>query len=111
MGLRPPALTRLWFALGLAASAGPAQEAILSNAAPEDFSRGRALVALQNAFHRLASSDSLEESLVATVGCGGDSGTNAAVAGALLGAWHGRSAFPPCSPVRLALYQCTAWRR
>src|SRR5262249_26152548 len=73
---------------------GPAQEAILSNAAPEDFSRGRALVALQNAFHRLSSGASLEESLVATVGCGGDSGTNAAVAGALLGARHGRHGFP-----------------
>jgi ADP-ribosylglycohydrolase/fructose-1,6-bisphosphatase/inositol monophosphatase family enzyme len=73
---------------------GPAQEAILSNAAPDDFSRGRALVALQNAFHRLSSSESLEESLVATVGCGGDSGTNAAVAGALLGARDGRNAFP-----------------
>jgi ADP-ribosylglycohydrolase/fructose-1,6-bisphosphatase/inositol monophosphatase family enzyme len=73
---------------------GPAQEAILRNAAPDDFSRGRALVALQNAFYRLSSSASLEESLVATIGGGGDSGTNAAVAGSLLGALHGRNAFP-----------------
>ena len=73
---------------------GPAREAILRNAAPDDFSRGRALVALQNAFHRLASSASLEESLVATVGYGGDTDTNAAIAGALLGALHGRGAFP-----------------
>jgi hypothetical protein len=28
------------------------------------------------------------------VGCGGDADTNAAVAGALLGALHGRDAFP-----------------
>ncbi|HEY1287555.1 MAG TPA: inositol monophosphatase family protein [Burkholderiales bacterium] len=73
---------------------GPAREAILRNALPDDFSRGRALVALQNAFHRLSSSESPEESLVATVGRGGDTDTNAAIAGALLGACHGRDAFP-----------------
>jgi ADP-ribosylglycohydrolase len=73
---------------------GPAQEAILRSDAPEDFSRGRALISLQNAFHCLASSASVEESLVATVGRGGDTDTNAAVAGALLGALHGRDAFP-----------------
>ena len=49
---------------------------------------------LQNAFYRLSSNASLEESLVATVGCGGDTDTNAAIAGALLGALHGRGAFP-----------------
>jgi ADP-ribosylglycohydrolase len=37
----------------------------------------------------------VEELLVATVGRGGDTDTNAAVAGALLGALHGRGAFPP----------------
>ena len=73
---------------------GAAREAILSNAAPDDFSRGRALVSQQNAFHRLASSASVEESLVATVGRGGDTDTNTAIAGALLGARHGRGAFP-----------------
>ena len=73
---------------------GAAREAILSNAAPDDFSRGRALVSLQNAFHLLASSASVEESLVATVGRGGDTDTNTAIAGALLGARHGRGAFP-----------------
>jgi ADP-ribosyl-[dinitrogen reductase] hydrolase len=73
---------------------GQAQEAILRRAAPADFSRGRALVSLQNAFHCLASSASVEELLVATVGRGGDTDTNAAVAGALLGALHGRGAFP-----------------
>jgi ADP-ribosyl-[dinitrogen reductase] hydrolase len=80
--------------VGAANCTGPAREAILSNAAPDDFSRGRALVSLQNAFHRLASSASVEESLVATVGCGGDTDTNTAIAGALLGARHGRAAFP-----------------
>ncbi|HEY7240570.1 MAG TPA: inositol monophosphatase family protein [Burkholderiales bacterium] len=79
---------------GAAHCTGPAQEAILRGAAPGDFTRGRALVALQNAFHRLASGASVEESLVATVSYGGDTDTNAAIAGALLGALHGRDAFP-----------------
>jgi hypothetical protein len=73
---------------------GPAREAIQRNALPESFERSRALTALQNAFFRLASKASVEESLVATVGCGGDTDTNAAIAGALLGALHGRDAFP-----------------
>jgi ADP-ribosylglycohydrolase/fructose-1,6-bisphosphatase/inositol monophosphatase family enzyme len=73
---------------------GPAQDAIQRNALPESFERPLALTALQNAFYRLAGKASVEESLVATVGCGGDTDTNAAVAGALLGALHGRAAFP-----------------
>jgi len=80
--------------VALAHCTGPAHEAIKRNALPEDFARGRAIIALQNAFYRLSSSASLEESLVATVGCGGDTDTNAATAGALLGALHGRGAFP-----------------
>ncbi|MBI5513224.1 MAG: ADP-ribosylglycohydrolase family protein [Deltaproteobacteria bacterium] len=64
--------------------------------APEDFQRrqGWVLVALQNAFHALASGPSLEDALVATVGRGGDTDTNGAIAGALLGAVHGREAVP-----------------
>ena len=73
---------------------GPAREAIQRNAPPESFARGSALVALQNAFYRLAATASVEESLVATIACGGDTDTNAAIAGALLGALHGRAAFP-----------------
>lgn len=73
---------------------GPAQEAIRRDALPESFERGWVITALQNAFYRLSSSASLEESLVATVACGGDTDTNAAIAGALLGALHGRAAFP-----------------
>ena len=56
--------------------------------------RPLAVTALQNAFYRLASRANVEESLVATVSCGGDTDTNAAIAGALLGAFHGRDAFP-----------------
>ena len=73
---------------------GPAREAIERNALPETFDRPHALTSLQNAFYRLSSKASVEESLVATVGCGGDTDTNGAIAGALLGALHGREAFP-----------------
>jgi ADP-ribosylglycohydrolase/fructose-1,6-bisphosphatase/inositol monophosphatase family enzyme len=64
--------------------------------APEDFMthQGWVLIALQNAFHQLFSASSVEEALVATVGAGGDTDTNAAIAGALLGAAQGREAFP-----------------
>ena len=55
---------------------------------------GWVLLALQNAFHALLRSASLEEGVVATVRRGGDTDTNAAIAGALLGAVHGRDAIP-----------------
>ena len=80
--------------VALAHCTGAAHEAIQRRKCPEDFSRGWVITALQNAFFRLASNATLEESLVATVGCGGDTDTNAAIAGALLGAFHGRAAFP-----------------
>jgi ADP-ribosylglycohydrolase/fructose-1,6-bisphosphatase/inositol monophosphatase family enzyme len=56
--------------------------------------QGWALVALQNAFHELLHAPTLEEGVVATVRRGGDADTNAAIAGALLGAVHGRAAVP-----------------
>ncbi|HVJ12290.1 MAG TPA: inositol monophosphatase family protein [Burkholderiales bacterium] len=79
----------------LAHSKGAAREAVASGKPPADyFARmGWVLVALQNAFFHLKNS-SLEDALVATVGAGGDTDTNAAVCGALLGAAHGRSAIP-----------------
>ena len=55
---------------------------------------GWVLVAFQNAFYELLHSKSLEEALVATVMQGGDTDTNAAIAGSLLGAVHGRNAIP-----------------
>jgi hypothetical protein len=42
----------------------------------------------------LRSSADVETSLIQTIACGGDTDTNAAIAGALLGALHGRAAFP-----------------
>jgi len=80
-------------------SKGPAHEAVKRGAkgvAPTDFFThpGWVLVALQNAFYCLQSHE-FEEGLVETVGRGGDTDTNAAIAGALLGACHGREAIPP----------------
>lgn len=57
-------------------------------------SPGWVLIALQNAFFELQHAPSLEEGVVATVRRGGDTDTNAAIAGALLGAVHGREAVP-----------------
>ena len=57
-------------------------------------SEGWVKIALQNAFHELLHAPSLEEGVVATVRRGGDTDTNAAIAGALLGAVHGREAVP-----------------
>jgi ADP-ribosylglycohydrolase/fructose-1,6-bisphosphatase/inositol monophosphatase family enzyme len=58
-------------------------------------SQGFVLIALRNAFFELLHARSLEEGIVATVRRGGDTDTNAAIAGALLGAVHGREAVPP----------------
>jgi ADP-ribosyl-[dinitrogen reductase] hydrolase len=60
----------------------------------DDGNQGWVRVALQNAFFELLHASSLEEGVVATVRRGGDSDTNAAIAGALLGAVHGRHAVP-----------------
>ena len=63
---------------------------------PADYERqmGWVLIALQNAFYQLLHASSFEEGVVATVMAGGDTDTNAAIAGALLGAVHGRDAVP-----------------
>ena len=55
---------------------------------------GWVLIALQNAFYQLLHAPNLEEGVVDTVMRGGDTDTNAAIAGALLGAVHGRPAVP-----------------
>ncbi|MFM7736353.1 MAG: ADP-ribosylglycohydrolase family protein, partial [Alphaproteobacteria bacterium] len=56
--------------------------------------QGYVVHALRNAFHQLLAPRSFEEALVATVSRGGDTDTNGAIAGALLGAVHGRDAIP-----------------
>jgi ADP-ribosyl-[dinitrogen reductase] hydrolase len=56
---------------------------------------GWVLIALRNAVYELLHAPSLEEGVVRTVRRGGDTDTNAAIAGALLGAVHGRASVPP----------------
>ncbi|WP_297585923.1 ADP-ribosylglycohydrolase family protein [Roseibium sp.] len=63
---------------------------------PREFydNMGWVLTAFQNAFYHLLSGETLEEAVVWTVGKGGDTDTNAAICGALLGAVQGRTAIP-----------------
>jgi ADP-ribosylglycohydrolase/fructose-1,6-bisphosphatase/inositol monophosphatase family enzyme len=79
----------------------PAVRAVLEQAphAPpacyDAWSQGWVLIALHNAFWQLLHAPGLEEGVVGTVMQGGDTDTNAAITGALLGAVHGRDAVPP----------------
>jgi ADP-ribosyl-[dinitrogen reductase] hydrolase len=62
---------------------------------PDYLSRpGLVSIALQNALWQLLHAPSFEEALVDTIARGGDTDTNAAVCGALLGAVHGRVVIP-----------------
>ena len=63
---------------------------------PEDYThqQGWVLIALQNAFYQLLHAPSAEHGIVDTVMQGGDTDTNAAICGALLGAVNGLSAMP-----------------
>ena len=64
--------------------------------APPDYieKQGWVLIAFQNALWQLLHAPNLEEALVDTVGRGGDTDTNAAICGALLGAVYGIDAIP-----------------
>ena len=63
---------------------------------PADYmhQQGWVIIAFQNALWQLLNAPSLEEGVVDTVMRGGDTDTNAAIAGALLGAAYGRHALP-----------------
>ena len=65
--------------------------------APEDYqtNMGWVRIALQNAFCHLRRGATVEGALVTTVGKGGDTDTNPAIAGALLGAADGLGTIPP----------------
>ncbi len=80
-------------------AAAPILEALRQAAEhpPKDYqeNQGWVLIALQNAFYQLLHAASLEEGVVETVMRGGDTDTNAAVAGALLGSVYGRNGIPP----------------
>lgn len=63
---------------------------------PADYQhqQGWVLIALQNAFYQVLHAPSLEEAVVRTVRAGGDTDTNAAICGALVGVVYGRDAVP-----------------
>ena len=63
---------------------------------PSDFiiNQGWVLIAFQNTLWQLLHAPNLEEGIVDTIMRGGDTDTNAAICGALLGAVHGRNAVP-----------------
>lgn len=63
---------------------------------PSDFhtQQGWVLIAFQNAVWQMLHADSAEVGISDTVMQGGDTDTNAAIAGALLGALHGESSLP-----------------
>jgi ADP-ribosylglycohydrolase len=103
-GLTPPLTYARALAFATSRPIEPAVVTALQSAAhepPRDFMRqqGWVLMALQNAFYRLLHASNMEEAVVETVRAGGDTDTNAAICGALLGAVHGRDAVP------------TGWRR
>lgn len=66
------------------------------NVPPADYQRnmGWVLIALQNAFYHLLAGHALEPALITTVASGGDTDTNSAICGALLGATQGWTAVP-----------------
>jgi ADP-ribosylglycohydrolase len=87
------------YQLALGTATEPAVKAALKGARdgpPPDYEKhmGHVVIALRNAFHELLHAKSLEEGVVNTVMAGGDTDTNGAIAGALLGAVHGREAIP-----------------
>lgn len=55
---------------------------------------GHVLIALQNALFQLTHADCAAQAITDTIRCGGDTDTNAAIAGALFGAMSGEEAFP-----------------
>ncbi len=63
---------------------------------PDEFNyqQGWVLIAFPNALWQLLNAESVEEGIVDTIMRGGDTDTNAAICGALLGAVHGREAIP-----------------
>lgn len=63
---------------------------------PDDYTHlsGWVLIAFQNALYQLIHASTLEEAIIETVMKGGDTDTNAAICGAILGAVYGLDAVP-----------------
>jgi ADP-ribosyl-[dinitrogen reductase] hydrolase len=102
------------FAIGMATRKGVEAKVLeaLQDAAvnaPRDYysQQGWVLIALQNAFYQLLHAG-FEDGVMNSVRAGGDTDTNGAIAGALLGSVHGRAAVPgqwrdrvlTCRPMR-----------
>ncbi len=106
----------MWTAAQNGAGSGPGAEVVqacllaASDRAPADYERqmGWVLTALQNAFYWLLSGAPLAQAVSATVGRGGDTDTNGAICGALLGAVQGREAVP--RQWRTAVLTCRPFR-
>lgn len=64
---------------------------------PKDYlhKQGWVLIAFHNALYQLLHAENTEEGIIDTVMHGGDTDTNAAICGALLGAVHGKASIPP----------------
>ena len=69
---------------------------VAADSVPADYTtlEGWVIIAFHNALWQLLNAPSLKEGVVDTVMRGGDTDTNAAIAGALLGAAYGRNALP-----------------
>lgn len=118
LGIAGAGPEEVWAAAHAHAGFGPGAEAVRArllaarNECPAEYQAqmGWVLTAMQNAFFWLMQGTPLAEALSATVGRGGDTDTNAAICGALLGALQGRDAVPlqwrnavlTCRPVALS---------
>jgi len=89
---------------GVDASVGESLAAARTGPPQYERQMGWVLIALRNAFYQALHAPTLEEGIVATVLGGGDTDTNAAIAGALLGALHGARSLP--SQWRQAVLTC-----
>ena len=86
----------LWASESHASESLQAAIAEAATAAPEnpETTQGWVLIAFGNALYRLLHASSFEAGIVDSVMLGGDTDTNAAIAGALLGAVYGRPSVP-----------------
>ena len=90
------------YAIARAVGEGLGREAVLDLfdsddvVEPDDYltHMGWVRVAFPNALYQLATASDFAEALVATIACGGDTDTNAAICGALFGAVVGASGIP-----------------
>ena len=98
-GMEPAAIYQSMLAQAHHLNVEPELLAVLENAAhqpPQDYvqHQGWVLIAFQNAIWQLLHAKNPEEGIIDTVMRGGDTDTNAAIAGALLGAVYGIDTFP-----------------